>query len=217
MVSSLHGTNDPRVITRRDSTLPFKKCKFVNASNGGVKICSLSPPAPLAPPSCLWRALARAPYYLRLLSNTKNQIKYAKLRFEDFGESKLPRGRRNIFFTPSVCPRAPATSTPVYYSRVVVSPSPINFQQAVTMRRRCESFLAIYSYVARPTLAEGNSVFRLDCFDCQPRVSPNRFFTFRRGGASVYIIYLRTGRDIDSAREKFSFRFTRERKSATNA
>lgn len=34
----------------------------------------------------------RTPYYLRLLSNTKNQIKYAKLRFEDFGELETAEG-----------------------------------------------------------------------------------------------------------------------------
>lgn len=33
-----------------------------------------------------------SPYYLRLLSNTKNQIKYAKLRFEDFGELETAEG-----------------------------------------------------------------------------------------------------------------------------
>lgn len=36
--------------------------------------------------------LRAAPYYLRLLSNTKNQIKYAKLRFEDFGELETVEG-----------------------------------------------------------------------------------------------------------------------------
>jgi len=36
--------------------------------------------------------LRAAPYYLRLLSNTKNQIKYAKLRFEDFGELETAEG-----------------------------------------------------------------------------------------------------------------------------
>lgn len=47
----------------------------------------LSPPIPRA-----------APYYLRLLSNTKNQIKYAKLRFEDFGELGNCRGVVETFF-----------------------------------------------------------------------------------------------------------------------
>lgn len=47
----------------------------------------LSPPIPRA-----------APYYLRLLSNTKNQIKYAKLRFEDFGELGNCQGVVETFF-----------------------------------------------------------------------------------------------------------------------
>lgn len=123
-------TNDPRVIAlkerprkkeRESSTLPFKKCKFVNASNGGVKICSLSLPLSacpyLLPPflSLVRRLCAPTLLPERLLSNTKNQIKYAKLRFEDFGESKLPRGRRNIFLLPLPPPNV--ASTPADCSR----------------------------------------------------------------------------------------------------
>lgn len=50
------------------------------------------------------------------------------------GSSKLPRGRRNIFFY-SVPPRTASTPALSASSRAVSS-SPINFQQAVTMRRR---------------------------------------------------------------------------------
>ena len=76
-VSFLLGTNGPQVITRREesATLPFKKCKFVNATAVGesVKIRPATLP--------FLRLGSQPPYYLRLLSNTKNQIKYAKLGF----------------------------------------------------------------------------------------------------------------------------------------
>jgi len=56
--------------------------KFVRSSP--CRSLSLStPPSGLRSPP---------PYYLRLLSNTKNQIKYAKLRFEDFGEVETAEG-----------------------------------------------------------------------------------------------------------------------------
>lgn len=76
------------------STLPFKKCKFVNASNGGVKICSLSPCQSLRVSFSLFLldSARRTLLPVRLLSNTKNQIKYAKLRFEDFGELGTAEG-----------------------------------------------------------------------------------------------------------------------------
>jgi len=70
------------------------------------------------------------------------------------GRSKLPRGRRNIFFY-SVPPRGVNTRRRLL---ALVSSSPINFQQAVTMRRRRKFFLAIYSCVSRRKLELSNLI-----------------------------------------------------------
>lgn len=57
---------------------------LLGAERETAKICSPSFQPPRAPfPGS---AGSQAPHYLGLLSNTKNQIKYAKLRLESFRE-----------------------------------------------------------------------------------------------------------------------------------
>lgn len=170
--------------------------------------------SPPAPPLFL-PVLARAPYYLRLLSNTKNQIKYAKLRFEDFGESKLPKGRRNIFFTPSAFPPARGNvdtrldcSLASFLRRLLTSNRLYQWDVAAKVSSR---FIVTSSLPrrSRKEIRFSDLIASIARHACAPFdeliFHSKRYIRYiRYNGLYIYLC----SRDIEFSREKSSFRFT---------